>query len=74
MQDATQGADEWITAADLAEEWNVSLKTLANQRWRGDGPKFSKLGPGRFAPVRYRRSDVDSFVRSRRADTLAEPR
>ena len=54
-----------ITSADLlserevSEDLNVALNTLRNWRWRGEGPRFVKLGK---RAVRYRRADVDAFI------------
>ena len=33
-----------LTEKEQAESWNIAPKTLANQRCRGDGPPFIKLG------------------------------
>ncbi len=33
-----------LTEDDLAARWNVAPKTLANQRCRGDGIPFIRLG------------------------------
>lgn len=38
---------------------NIAVQTLRNWRWRGIGPRFSKLGA---RAVRYRRGDLDAFV------------
>jgi hypothetical protein len=66
-------SDEWLAPKAVAEELGVSTRTLANQRYMGTGPDFSKLGPGRFAPVRYRRSDLQLWIRSEtRATSTAD--
>jgi hypothetical protein len=50
----------------LAERWQVSPRTLEQWRWRGQGPRFLKIG-GR---VIYRLSDVEAFeVSSLHANT-----
>ena len=54
--------DEWLTPAEVACERKISPQTLANWRWKGVGPPYTKLGDGRFAPVRYRRSDVEAWA------------
>lgn len=64
-QDVVGTDDEWLIASDVALRLKLSEQTLANQRAQGRGPKFFKLGEGRFAPVRYRRSDVEEWARSR---------
>lgn len=47
--------------AELAERLGVSVGTLANWRWRGEGPQYVKLGSGRSSPVRYRAEDVAAW-------------
>jgi hypothetical protein len=46
--------EQLLTSIELAQRWRVSTKTLANQRWLGEGPPFVRLG----RVVRYRMSDV----------------
>jgi predicted DNA-binding transcriptional regulator AlpA len=50
------GAD-LLTDAQLAERWQLSRGTLANQRSQGRGPTYLKIA-GR---VRYRRSDIEAY-------------
>lgn len=55
--------DEGLLAPDdVALLLKVDLRTLANWRYRGFGPIFTKLG----GIVRYTRSDVNEFVASSR--------
>jgi predicted DNA-binding transcriptional regulator AlpA len=48
---------ELLTDAQLAERWQLSRGTLANQRSQGRGPSYVKIA-GR---VRYRRSDIEAY-------------
>lgn len=48
---------ELLTDAQLAERWQLSRGTLANQRSQGRGPAYLKIA-GR---VRYRRSDIETY-------------
>lgn len=57
--------DELLTPAEVAKLTKLTVRTLADQRWRGGGPPFHKLGNGRCAPVRYRRRDVDAWINER---------
>jgi hypothetical protein len=50
--------DELLTSTKLAEEWDTSEMALAQRRYRGDGPRFVKIG----ARVFYRRSDIRAFL------------
>jgi len=61
---STNGAQdvgsEFLTDAQLADRWQLSRGTLANQRSQGRGPTYLKIA-GR---VRYRRSDIEAFERA----------
>ena len=47
--------DEREAAAILS----ASVQTLRNWRWRGEGPRFRKIG---LRMVRYRRADLEAFI------------
>ncbi|MFP5374532.1 MAG: helix-turn-helix transcriptional regulator [Gammaproteobacteria bacterium] len=47
--------DENEAAASLS----VAVQTLRNWRWKGEGPRYVKVGA---RLVRYRRSDLVTFV------------
>lgn len=49
---------ELLTEPQLAEELQVSVKTLQNQRWQKIGIPYLKIGRA----VRYRREDVDRYL------------
>lgn len=48
---------ELLTDAQLAERWQLSRGTLANQRSQGRGPAYVKI----VGRVRYRRSDIEAY-------------
>ena len=48
-----------LTPDELAAEYRISTRTLANWRALRTGPKFMKFG---LRAVRYRRADVEAFV------------
>jgi len=50
---------------DLASRWGVSVKRLADDRSRGQGPAFLKVG----GSIMYRLEDVETFER----DCLVRP-
>jgi hypothetical protein len=50
--------DELLTPAQRADEMHTTETGLAQQRFRGTGPRFVKRG----ARVLYRRSDVDAYL------------
>ena len=53
-------ADQHLTTRDLARRWQVSVKKLENDRWRGGGVPFVRIG----SAVRYRLSDILAFEES----------
>jgi hypothetical protein len=55
--------DEELLCAKLAAQTlRVHESTLERWRATGGGPRFIKMGPGKRAPVRYRRRDVEEFL------------
>lgn len=52
-------SDDLMTEAELAAEWKIKPKTLANQRSRRVGPPYLKLSGG---IVRYSRAAVRRWV------------
>ncbi len=50
-------APVFLTPADLAARWQTTTGALADERYRGVGPSYLKLG----ARVRYRLADVEAY-------------
>ena len=46
-----------LTPKDLSARWHIATRTLDNWRWRGEGPRYLKIG-GR---VVYRIEDVEAY-------------
>ena len=46
-----------LTPKDLSARWHIATRTLDNWRWRGEGPKYLKIG-GR---VIYRLEDIEAY-------------
>ena len=42
---------------DLSARWHIATRTLDNWRWKGEGPRYLKIG-GR---VVYRLEDVEAY-------------
>lgn len=61
-QNGPARADEWLTSREAAELAKLAPQTLSNLRWRGEGPAYSKLSPGRGGRIRYRRRDVERWL------------
>jgi excisionase family DNA binding protein len=55
-------AAELLTQQLLAEELQVSVRTLERWRQEGTGPAFIRVGRS----PRYRRSDVDAWLERQR--------
>ncbi len=51
--------DDILTPAELANEYRISPRTLANWRAKGTGPKVFRFG---LRAVRYKRADVEAFI------------
>lgn len=45
-----------------------SIGAAANMRYLGTGPRYLKYGDKRCSPVRYRESDVQQWLDSKRVD------
>lgn len=54
--------EELLTPAEAAVLTKLSISTLRDKRWKGTGPTFIKLTPGRGGPVRYRLRDVEKWL------------
>lgn len=50
--------EKLLTPQDLAAYLDVSLSTLYDWRWRGEGPNGFRVGKH----IRYRRSDVEQWI------------
>lgn len=49
----------------------IKTSTLQNWRWRGDGPRFVRLGQGKGA-IRYRESDLLEFIEAGLRESTSE--
>lgn len=69
-----------LSTADVARIVGVSVDTLEKWRAAGDGPRWyrfgswRRLGRERVRTVpRYRSSDVEAWIESKRVDTSDQP-
>lgn len=46
-----------ITAVELAERWQIPVRTLGQWRYEGRGPEYVKIG----GAVRYRLADIQAY-------------
>lgn len=56
-----EGAERWVTRAELAARWSVPVKTVVEWASKGTGPRYSRFGKY----VRYRLSDVVAWENGR---------
>ncbi|MGO8761382.1 MAG: DNA-binding protein [Desulfobaccales bacterium] len=59
--------DRWVEPIEVEKITGKKLQTLANERYRGDGIPYYKVG----ASVRYKLADVLSFMERHRIDPAA---
>lgn len=57
-----------LTEDQQAKRWGIAPKTLSNQRWRGDGPPFIKIG----RLVRYDSDVTDAWLAARSRQSTSE--
>lgn len=58
--------DELLTGQEVSQILKVSIHTVNWWRSQGKGPRFVKLGTGLSSPVRYRLSDLQAYLVSRK--------
>lgn len=63
-----QMTNELLTPREVALLLKVHLATLENWRGLKTGPKWIKLGDGIRSPVRYRRADVEEYLRQQESN------
>ncbi|WP_349426904.1 helix-turn-helix domain-containing protein [Microbacterium sp. LWS13-1.2] len=54
--------DEWLTLAQAADLMRMTKATIAQMRYRGDGPRFYRLSA---KTILYKRSEVLAWMESR---------
>ena len=63
----------WFRPEEAAAYLKVSMRTLQNLRWSGrGGPRFVKIGEGRFARVRYPQTELDAWIVARVRSSTTE--
>lgn len=62
--------EKLLKAAEVAERFGYTEEGLAQMRYRGNGPKFIKLGG---KAVRYRWSDVEAWLDQQTMQRTGDP-
>lgn len=65
----TASGTEWLDSIALADELEVSRRTIEVWRLKGEGPAYTKIG----RLVRYRRIDVAAWLDSRVRRSTSDP-
>jgi len=65
----TRPLDRLLSAQEVADYLNVPLSTLYSWRYHGSGPPGLRVGKH----LRYRRADVQAWVRDQIKDERARP-
>jgi len=61
-------APKLLREQTVSTRYNLSLPFLRNARWKGNGPRFVKIG----AMVYYRPEDVDGWIESLQVSSTTE--
>jgi predicted DNA-binding transcriptional regulator AlpA len=56
-----------LTPQQVADLLQVKTDTLEAWRGKRTGPAWIKLGDGKRSPVRYRKADIDAYLKARSA-------
>lgn len=61
---AVPGDDEVLTPAQVCAQYPIfgSKQTLAEMRWRRQGPAYIKTTPSKAGRVYYRRSAIEAWL------------
>lgn len=62
---STTTPTEYLTPKEVAAMLKVSTDTLEGWRSKRTGPPWTRLGDGDRSPVRYRREDVEAYLKAR---------
>ena len=65
---APLAAGDLLTESEAAAALNVRVNTLSNWRWKGEGPRWVRIGK---RCVRYPRADLEAFIEAGAADRAA---
>lgn len=65
--------ENWVDETVAADFLGLSRKTIQDYRARGIGPRFSKYGPGKTAPIRYQVAVLKEWAKSREIVSTSEP-
>ena len=56
---SSENSKRFLNEIELSRRWGISEKTLQQQRWKGTGPRYVKIGNR----VRYPIDEVERYER-----------
>lgn len=64
---STPSTDQLLSPKQVCSEYPIfgSTQSLAERRWRNDGPDYIKTSEGRAGRVFYRRSSIEKWLDAR---------
>jgi len=65
-EELTTFESEYLTPQAIEKIFSIPVQTLANWRWKDEGPDYYKTGKGKGARIIYKREDVEEWLESRR--------
>ena len=54
---------EWLTEKELSDLTGFARSWFQQRRLAGDGIPYTKFGDTKFAPIRYRVSEVEEWIK-----------
>lgn len=71
MPNTGRAVDDLLPPVQVCKEYPVfsTTQSLADLRWRGEGPDYIKTAPGRAGRVFYRRSASERWLDERTVKT-----
>lgn len=57
--------DEFLNPREVQARYRIAPQTLANYRWRGEGPAYIKTSPARTGRILYRASAIEQWLNER---------
>ncbi|MDK1346183.1 helix-turn-helix domain-containing protein [Streptomyces sp. 378] len=63
---------ELLTPRQVQARYGIAPQTLANYRWRSEGPAYIKTSPSRTGRVLYRTSAIEQWLNERTVSPAAQ--
>jgi hypothetical protein len=70
--DKDSAQHEYLTTDEAADFLRLKPATLEIKRYRGDGPIFIRLGPGKNGRILYARKDLQAYIDAGRRTSTSD--